>query len=140
MLEPNAWLRSTVLLHHPPPGKQGAPCAGVAVPTAPVGCVLLSPAAVALLSCVLPDNLAHACWAAKQRNRSWAPAQLSPSQGVGDSGRLYSLPSLRRHVPSSLRGYCGRVTGDLVNSVTAYASSPLETRDKQAEAREYCSI
>lgn len=71
---------------------------------------------------------------------SWVPAQLSPSRWVGDSGRLSSLPSLHRHVLSSLRGYCGRVTGELVNSVTAYASSPLETRDKQAETREYCSI
>lgn len=46
-----------------------------------------------------------------------------------------SLPSLHSPVPS-LRGYCGRVMGELMSSVTAYASSPLESRDKRAEGRE----
>lgn len=52
MLEPNAWLCYTMVLHHPPPGKQGAPCAEAAIPTAPMGCVLLSTAVL----------LSHPAW------------------------------------------------------------------------------
>lgn len=68
------------------------------IPTAPVGCVLLSLPATAPLS--HPAWQTGTCWAAKTCSCSWAPARLCPSQGVGDSGSLGSLPSLHSRVPS----------------------------------------